>query len=94
MKEQDFLKFLGDTYAGVSEPVDCAVEFTGIVKRIVHCAKIDRTQKPPTLESCLVTYYIKDAGKAEEEVFVSPSISNPVIIADMKTPYEVATAKP
>ena len=93
MKEQEFLNYLGETYGGVSTPQDCAVEFTGIAKRIVRCAKIDKAQKPPTLESCLLTYYVKDVGTATEEVCVSPSISNPDAVREVKATYEAAVAK-
>jgi hypothetical protein len=87
MKESEFLTFLAVTYGGISEPQDCAVEFIGIAKRIVRCTKIDKTQKPPTLESWLITYYVKNVGEVTEETFISPSISNPIAVDGVKTAY-------
>jgi hypothetical protein len=88
MKEAAFLTFLTNTYGGVSVPQDCAEEFVGIAKKIVRCTKIDRTKKLPTLESWLLTYYVKNAREETEEIFVSPSISNFEAVKDVTAKYD------
>ena len=93
MNEQKFLSLLEDTYGSISEPQKCAVEFEGIDKKIVHYTSIDRTQNPPTLESLMVTYYVKDVGTENEEVLVSPSISNPIAVTGVKSACVAAAAK-
>lgn len=93
MNEQKFFDLLKENFGDISTPQDCALEFNGFTKKIIQFTKIDREPKPPTLENGMITYYVKNVGETDEEVFISPSLSEPFAVKSVETVYVDAVAK-